>query len=115
MCGKRGEAVWGDSLGAVKLGKKATTKRRVLSSEDVKAVEAGPSGTVGKGLVGDIEASRSKGSVTERTVPEYGKVQEAEASTLDGKGNTTMNGTAGELEEEGVGKVGKEGGAGDCL
>ena len=85
MCGKRGEAVWDDSLGAMKLGKKTTTERRVLSSEDVKAVEAEPSGTVGQGLIGNIEAPRSEGSVAERTVPEYGKVQEAKASTPDGK------------------------------
>ena len=85
MGGKRGEAVWGDSLGAMKLGKKTTTKRGVLSSEDVKAVEAEPSGTVGQGLVGDIEASRSEGSVAERTVPEYGKVQEAKPARQTAK------------------------------
>ena len=85
MCGKRGEAVWDESLGAMKLGKKTTTERRVLSSEDVKTVGTEPSGTVGQGLIGDIEAPRSEGSVAERTIPEYGKVQEAKASTPDGK------------------------------
>jgi hypothetical protein len=103
MGGRRGEAVWDDCLGAMQLGKKTTTKRGVLSSEDVKAVEAEPSGTVGQGLIGNIETSRSEGSVAERTVAEYGKVQEAKASTPDGGGNTTMDGTTGELEEESVG------------